>query len=395
MQTFNDPVTVGSGNILGRWNRTLASGSDLQLQVYYDRFDRVDQAIDETLDTVDLDFQHHLSLGSRQDIVWGLGYRVTKDRITPGYSIGVDPPLKTDNLYSAFLEDEIRLTNSIWLTLGAKVEHNVYSGFEFEPGVRFAWSPNSRQTLWLSMARPIRQPARVDFGVRYDAATFPLANGSFGLVQLVGTPKANAGTMTDYEVGYRAQITKKFSIDIATFRSIYDNLETEEPRIPYFTDRPSPPHVVFPLVLSNQAYARSYGAELFATWNVTDRWRLTPGYSIMHLDVNVDPSSLDPTGESVEGDSPKHQVQLQSVFALRRGLDWGTSIYYVGALRSGTFPGYTRLDTRIGWKIGESIEVGIGAQNLLTARHLEFPSSVTAIPTFVERSVSGRITWRF
>jgi len=39
--TFNDKVTVGSGNLLGRWNRTLANGSDISLQTYFDRYQRV------------------------------------------------------------------------------------------------------------------------------------------------------------------------------------------------------------------------------------------------------------------------------------------------------------------------------------------------------------------
>ena len=395
LRTLNDRVTVDSGDLLGRWNRTLAHGSDVQLQVYYDRFNRVDRANNEIVDTFDVDFQHHLALGSRHDFVWGLGYRVIKDSFKDGYSTGLVPPRSLDSLYSTFLQDEIRLANSLWLTVGSKFEHNAYSGFEIEPGVQLAWTPSTRQTVWLSISRPIREPARVDMGVRFDVATVPLPGGSFGLIQIVGNPNVRAETMTDYEVGYRAQLSKRLSIDLATFRSLYDNLETAEPGAPYFTGNPAPPHVVFPQVLANKAEGRSYGAEAFATWNVTSRWRLSPGYSVMHLDVATDPGSEDLTGESLEGDSPKHQIQLRSLLELRHGLEWDTSVYYVGALRGGHFPGYTRLDTRLGWRLGESVELSIAGQNLLAPRHIEFPSAFGLNHTYVERSVFGKVTWRF
>lgn len=393
--TFNDPVTVGSGDVLGRWTRTLPNGSDMQLQIYYDRFNRVDQTIDESLATFDVDFQHRFSWGARQEIVWGLGYRVMNDTLTAGYDCSFYPPHRTDSLYSSFLEDEIKLTSSVALTLGSKFEHNAYSGFETEPGIRLTWTPDQRQALWMAVSRPIREPSRQDFGISYDVTTLPLDGGGFGLIKVVGSPQTTAEVMLDYEVGYRSQVNKRLSIDLATFRSIYDNLETTEPGTPYFVDNPGPSHVVFPQVLNNKAYARSYGAEVFATLNVTRRWRLSPGFSVVHLDVATDPASQDSSAQAVESDRPKYQVQLQSQLRLRRRWDWDTSVYYVGALEGGSLPGYTRLDTRIGWRVGERMEVSVGGQNLLTPRHLEFENALEVNATVVPRSIFGKVIWRF
>jgi iron complex outermembrane receptor protein len=115
----------------------------------------------------------------------------------------------------------------------------------------------------------------------------------------------------------------------------------------------------------------------------------------MHLDVVNGANSHDSTAEAVEGDTPKHQLQLSSFYRLGYGFDWDTSVYFIGALEGGHFPSYTRLDTRLGWKIGESVELSVGGQNLLTPRHLEFPDAFEVNHTFVERSVFGRVTWRF
>ncbi|MBI2189549.1 MAG: hypothetical protein HYU37_20835 [Acidobacteria bacterium] len=42
------------------------------------------------------------------------------------------------------------------LTLGAKVEHNSYSGTEAEPSIRANWMPTERQALWGAVTRAVR-----------------------------------------------------------------------------------------------------------------------------------------------------------------------------------------------------------------------------------------------
>ena len=118
---IQDTITVGAGDILGRWNHALANGSDTTLQFYYDAYHRVDRGFSETRNTVDFDFQHHLTTGSRQEIVWGLGYRTTSDNTTAGYAAEYVPARLRDNLFSAFVQDDIRLTNSLSLHSGLEV----------------------------------------------------------------------------------------------------------------------------------------------------------------------------------------------------------------------------------------------------------------------------------
>ena len=238
--TFNEQFSTNGGDVLGRWNRTLASGASLSLQMYYDRSDRREQGGGDTLNTVDFDFQHHLTLGSRHDVVWGAGYRVVKDSITPGYATTFIPLDQTTSLFSTFVQDEIRLTNSLWLTVGSKFEHNAYTGFEYEPSARLVWTPTDRQAFWMSASRAIRQPDRADSGLQSDVATFPLPGGAFGVVRLLGNPNMKAEQLRDYEAGYRAQVRKRLSLDIATYASFYRNLLTNEPGAPFFTTGPAP-----------------------------------------------------------------------------------------------------------------------------------------------------------
>jgi outer membrane receptor for ferrienterochelin and colicin len=81
----------------------------------------------------DGDFQYHFTGGARQDFVSGVAYRHSTLNFRDGYATSFNPGNPTTNLFSTFLQDEIRLTGSVALTVGSKFEHNDYSGFEGMP----------------------------------------------------------------------------------------------------------------------------------------------------------------------------------------------------------------------------------------------------------------------
>jgi iron complex outermembrane receptor protein len=393
--TFNDPVRVNSGNLQARWNHTLQKGSDISVNLYFDHDKRLDQGLEEKSNTFDIDFLHHIAINSRNDLVWGLGYRVTNDAMTSGYSTAWFPTRRTTNLFSEFVQDEITIAKSARLTIGTKLEHNSYTGFEYEPSVQFVWTPTGRQTIWLSAARTIRQPSRQDTDILYDSAIIPLAGGAFGVLKFIGNKDIQAEQLRDYEAGYRTQITKTFSLDVAAFRGYYRQLQTSETPVPSFVSTPAPPHIDLSAVLVAAARTNTYGGEVFGTWSVTSRWRLSPGYSLLHMSPILDPSGQPSATKSAPGDTPKHQIQFRSTLGLRSNLDWDTSLYFVGKLIEDETPSYTRLDMQLRWRPGESIEFALAGQNLLTPRHTEFGDAYSVAHTQVQRSILGKITWRF
>jgi iron complex outermembrane recepter protein len=51
-------------------------------------------------------------------------------------------------------QDEIALVKDrLHLTIGTKIEHNDYTGFEFQPSGRLAWKLSQKQTLWAAISR--------------------------------------------------------------------------------------------------------------------------------------------------------------------------------------------------------------------------------------------------
>jgi iron complex outermembrane receptor protein len=351
--------------------------------------------VPEVLRTFDLDFQHHIAAGDRHDIVWGLGYRVSSSALSPGYSVGFMPPSRTDNLYSGFLQDEIRASDSLWFTVGCKVEHNAYTGLEIEPSVRLARSaPGSRNTIWAAASKANRQPARLDTALQVDLETAPVAPGLVQVLRLSGNPRVKDEELRDYELGYRAELTKTLSLDAATFLSFYHHLQTTEPQ-PMVVVPGSPVQLIVPILFDNKAHAVTYGGELSLRWNVTSRWRISPGYSYLHATIRQDTSSQGPPEFTVPTAFPQNMFQLRSSVNLPRKTEFDQSLYYTARLPGGSIPGHARLDLRLARHFGESAEISLVGQNLLRPRSTEYGDSFAIIGTQALRSIFGQITWRF
>ena len=108
-----DEVNTDGGNVLGRWKRTLAASSELQVQLYYDHATRdFGNGFAEALSTWDFDAQHSLLLAERHQVIWGVGVRLMRHAVDNLPLFGFTPEDKTLHLYSAFVQDEITLRDT-------------------------------------------------------------------------------------------------------------------------------------------------------------------------------------------------------------------------------------------------------------------------------------------
>ena len=396
--SVDDRAHLAGGNVLGWWKHAFSDRSDTTLHFYYDRADRRDVLLSEIRHTVDLDFDHHLALGNRHDIVWGLGYRFTAGRTAGSLTFSFNPSARGDGLYSGFVQDEITLLpDRLRLTLGTKLEHNNYSGLEIQPNIRLLWTPHDHHAIWAAVSRAVETPSRFEASGRLNDNVSPGAGGTPVLVVDFGNPRLPAESVLANEFGYRAQLSTRFSFDLAAFYNIYRSLHTEEPGVPFVESSPPPAHLVLPEIFDNRMHGETHGTEIAANWNVTSRWSLRIGYTSLQMHLHSDQSTGEPLeGKEVEGENPKHQFHFRSQLNLPHKLEFDTALHYVSRLSSLGVPGYTRLDSRLGWRPGEHFELGVVGQNLLDTRHPESGSAEHfASVTQVKRSIYGKLTWRF
>ena len=355
---------LSGGNILGRWNHTFSSRSDTTFQFYFDNYERTGPESDETRSTIDFDFNHHWAWGSRQDVVWGAGYRRTWDQDVGTIDQAFNPPDTALQLFTFFAQDTITLQpDRVFLTAGTKVENSYFTGFELEPSVRLAWTPSNWMTFWSAVSRAERSPAQRDTGLNAALAVFPDPAGSNTPVEVIlfGNPKFQSEHVVAYEAGFRAQPNTRLSVDVSTFFNHYDHLETLEPEPEVFEPSPAPARFVMPITFGNLMYGTTEGGELSANLKLTDRWTLSPGYAFLEMHLHTQPSSQDTSSVAeYQGSSPQHQAQLRSHVDLSHGLSWDASAYFVSELPVQGVAAYTRIDTQLRWKFAERGEIQPG-----------------------------------
>ena len=384
---------TGGGNILGRWTHTFADDTDMSLQLYYDRTHlaapfQASGAIPpgplfEDLDTYDLDFQDRFPLGTWNQIVWGFGYRFTHDVVQDAPLVAFDPGTLDQNLYSGFVQDEIKLHENVYLTLGTKLEHNDYTGYEVSPSGRVRWNITDNQMIWGAVSRAVRTPSRYDRDLLEPSPAY----GVF-----LGTTNSDfqSETVIAYELGYRAQLGRQVSASAAGFYNDYKDLRSLNPT----------PGTFLPLNFQNDLEGDTYGTELSLDYQVLDPWRLHGGYDFLKENIHIKPGGVDLFDALNETADPMHQFFLRSSLDLPchvefdAGMRWIDTVHNNNGATAGAIPSYFEADARLAWHATKALEVSIVGENLLHDQHPEsgFPGPSQEQ---IARSVYGKVTWHF
>jgi iron complex outermembrane recepter protein len=396
---FVEPEDVvehnSGGNVLGRWTRTFSPTSQLTAQSYYDRVNQGDGFGMEHRNTYDFDLQHSLALGSRQSVVWGIGYRYATIENTPSFNLTWTPESIRMRLFESFVQDDITIVHDrLRVIAGSKLEHNNLSGGAVEPSLRLLWTPAERSTFWAGVSRATRTPSLFERDPRLNVAVFqPAPSSPPVLISEFGNPHAQNETLVAYEAGSRFEPTQRLSFDLAVFYNDYRDLLAPGSDPPQFELTPAPPHVLIASTFQNGQAARTYGAELAMQWRAADNWRLATSYTELRMHARPDPT--------IDSQSPEEQTQLRSYIDLPRHLELNGSLAYVSSITepagatSVRVPAYLRMDLGIGCHPTDALEMSLWGQNLLHERHLEFASQETELLTEIPRSVLARVTWRF
>jgi iron complex outermembrane receptor protein len=372
-----DSIRVNGLNVLGRWTHPLAPNSDLKVQAYFDRTHRrIPGSFTQDLNTGDFDFQHRLPVGNAHDIVWGFGYRVVADDIVNTPANACLPPKVTREWFNAFAQDEITVVKDRFVvTVGTKIEHDGYTGVQFEPSLRAAWTPNKRTTVWAAVSRAVRTPSRVDRDL-FSPAVPPY--------RVAGGEKVVSEKLLSYELGYRVQASPGLLLSVATFLNDYNDLRSLEPL--------SPP-LAFPVEASSGLLGWSYGAELTAEWRVAPTLRLRGGYTELRVQSEAQPGNHDrSTRDSIARD-PNHQASLRFLWDFSSRWELDTELRYVARISNQSVPGYTEGNLRLGWSPNSTWELSLVGENLIQKRHAEF--NAFAGRRDISRSIFAKASWRF
>jgi iron complex outermembrane recepter protein len=349
-----------------------------------------------------LDFQNQFRLGKSHDVVWGAGHRVMDaaffDGRFDGFILDWDRPRRNMQWFSAFVQDEISLIeDTLDVTLGTKLEHNDFTGFEVQPTVRALWTPTEGQTFWTAISRAVRTPTLFEDQRAVTQAPTTSPSGVVRFQRIVSNANLEAENVLAYEAGYRIQPTDVLNVDAAVFYNVYDELKLFATQTTTTAGAPSGTSFQV-LTHENLLQANTYGLELGVRWQPLDSWQLRAAYSFLKMDLEADAtvsSANRAMAEAAERQSPKHQVYVQSSLDLPYNVEVEATGRYVDELLGfqRSVDAYYSLDVRFAWK-SERLMLEVVGQNLLEAHHRENGGSVLVAPLHeVERGVFGRATF--
>jgi iron complex outermembrane receptor protein len=396
----DDKTAVGGGNVLVRLNRSVSTASEVSLQGYFDFTHREDVRFIEDQTTVNVDFNHRFQALKRAELTWGLGYRGTQSDVEYTQYFSATPPKRFDNLWTAFAQAELPLdSENLILTLGSKIEHNDYTGFEGQPSARILWTLAHTHTLWAAVSLAVRTPSRLDHDGVADWLVYapfsPLNPGPLPvLVRFEASRDFKSERVVAYEIGHRVTWASNLASDLAVFYNDYNHLVSPIFGAPEF-DPLDPTHVVLPVSVGNDLRGVSYGLEWGVDWIMTNAIAVRAGYTYLNLTMFADKGTNTAFALEEEGVSPENQFSLRLSFDDDRRLDGQLALRYVDRLPYQTLASYWTLDTRIGLALTPNVEVALVGQNLMNENHVEFVPRLGTVTSQVSRGVLATLKLRF
>jgi len=389
-----ETITAQGGNVLARWTHDMGGDGRLIAQSYVDFTQREQAFLEDRRTTFDLDIQYDFPSLGAHDVIAGVRYRSTSDDVTEGEVITSDADTHRSQLLSAFVQDQITLSQAWRLTVGSKFDDNDYTGFEIQPSARLQWMGNG-QMAWAAVSRAVRSPSELErqFNILFAAGPPIVPMTEATTIELVPSPQFDSEVLVAYELGYRRQWTPDVAMDLALFHNEYDGLSTLTPLQAGIALDPTR-FVLIPIAITNSTSAHTDGAEILIDWRVRDDLNISASYSFLNIDMNGPPMPQAIDSEIAEGQSPRNQASLRVRWDATDRMSVDGTLYYVDSLPAFQIESYVRFDLRLAWRLSDHLQFELVGQNLLDDTHREFGAPSDANAAVIERSVFGRLSWR-
>jgi iron complex outermembrane receptor protein len=360
-----EDVQLSGGNLFALYK----PDDTIRLQAYYDYTSRKRETTSSTYRNFDLDYQQMVTLANHF-LLFGGGTRYTMNDYShsgTAFTIAVNPEKRNDNLYRAFIQDEIKWDN-FSITPGIKYEFNDYVASQWQPSLKIALSPSENQTIWLSASRSVATPSRIESDGYLDMNSFSgmcsmlggTTDPSLGCIRSIAANPLKPTIQNVYEAGYRIHPHKSLFADIATF---YNNYQTT----------------------SANSVDMIYGAELNVVYQLDENLKTEVSYTHTSGETNVKNNLLN---------LHEHMVSTQINYNPSSKLQTDAYYYYYSHTQS--TDAVHRVDLHIGYQYSSTLLLELIGQNLFNGDHIEANQdpSIT-LNTNIKQSFLAKATLSF
>lgn len=343
---------------------------------------------------LDTELTHQLNNIGKHNIIWGIGYRGIYSEVDANSSIKRDKAERYDQLFSTFIQDDIALNDTTHLILGAKLEHNDYTGAEFQPSIRLAWTPKPHQTLWTALSRSIHTPSQVYDHIKGNM-NIPTAFNPFYPLQfdldIQGNSNLKAESITTYEIGFRTPIAKNFMWDTSFFYNDYDKLTIIE-SLPHL-DAAAGKATLYN-IYSNNMDGYTFGVESSLQWR-KKAWHIRLNYSYLKIIMHTNPNLMT-SYEDVEDENPEHQASFYASVDITPNIQASMNMRYISALPKKNISSITNMDVHFAWQLNKNVSLSLIGKNLLHQQKTEYHQSLfNPFVTPIPRSIYTQLQWQF
>jgi iron complex outermembrane receptor protein len=349
----------------------------------------------EDRQTYDLDYQGRYAAGNH-DLLWGLSHRSNSDDSdTTADVLILTKKSFTQRNTGLFIHDDWTLIpERLQFGIGARWDDNNLGGTTFAPNATLMWTPSRAHSAWVKLARAPRVPARAEYHVSA-LTTFIPGFPAIVIHNLTPLDGLKPEKMSSLELGYRAQVSPTFNINLTAYRQRYDARVSGRYVGPNFSMLPF--FLLQDITIGNYSSGWIDGAELAADWLVTPNWRIQLSLTTTRLDMDgaTTPEAAEDNAMQ-ERRVPRHYGSLRSQWniAANQQLDvWlrGSASLeqpnspYLGMVK---VPGYVTLDLRYAYRMSKDLELSVTGRNLIGARRFEYLGDyVPSIPVEIRPSL--------
>lgn len=383
-ETFKETGVGRGGHLLSTY-----AEEDWFFKMYWDVTVADTQAIGERRDQIELEYTRQLHLNDIQDIMWGLGYRLQLEDMNNTVTATINEGETTDQLFSLFIQDEIKASEKLKFIVGSKFERNTDTGIEIQPNVRALYHLTDTSQIWAAASRAVRTPSRLDTDGQITAFLGVVPPPAFR--QTLGSENLKAETMRAFEMGYRNQPNKKMMFDIAAFSDFYDDLIGQD--YGRFVNTNNGSQIIQTIPTANAIEGEVHGIELSTDIQLKEWWKVKAYYSFIKMRLTMAPDFRDVGLPALLNQAtPVHSSYVRSSFNLPHGFELDTTFHYTSRYYVGLIHSVAELDVNLGKTI-KGWQVAFVGQNLIERHHKESILSATA--TQVERSWYLKVTREF
>lgn len=360
----------GHGTAL--WDMPVGDGVRLRAQAIYDWTRRdIPSAYAERRETADVFFEGEFNR-ERYGATLGVRAKTSRDSFADRPALSFDPSSRTLGYYSVYAHTRVALATAWQLTAAAAVEHNSYTGAEFQPTLRLVYQPASASWMaWIGGSRAVRTPSRIDRDI--------VAPGPAPITVLRGSDTFRSETLDALEAGWRWHRGPGVALSVNGFLNRYRHLRSLEP-------------ATFPVLFRNDNLlaADTAGLEASASVRLSPTWRVIASGRMLAKDMYLLPESRSPNPGRYQGNDARRLATLQVSWDAAANWQIDAVVRHVSALPAPIVPAYTEVDVRAAWRISDEWELAALGRNLVEARHQEWSGTTQE---YVPRSFWLSFSW--